>query len=747
MKLEVGKCPSDDDTFTNCLIVNHENARQLDERFDDTYMRRTYVKLRYNGKDFIFAIIVSPKINMNVIGLNGIQRKWIGVSLYSEVDITNYQMGSSSFLASLNLEVDFLQKSKTTTAPYESENMANEVMGVFLNIPQTMNQEYFFRYQNKAPYLSLRVKGMEFLDTSVLSGKSNKSVSSSVGVLTGNTMITFDRKEDSTITLTGKAVGKSGMANIINPDWDFSKLGIGGLDTEFNAIFRRAFASRVFPPDLIEQLGMSHVKGILLHGPPGTGKTLMARQIGKMLNTREPKIVNGPEILNKYVGESEKNIRDLFKEAEDDQKKFQINSPLHMIIFDEIDAICKQRGTVTGSTGVADTVVNQLLSKIDGVEQLNNILIIGMTNRKDLIDEALLRPGRLEVQMEIGLPDEAGRVQILEIHTAKLKASNKLAEDVDLGKLAAKTKNYSGAEIEGLVRAASTTAMNRLIKVDGKVMVERDAVENLLVENADFLHGIEHDVKPKYGTGSDDSFHYLANGIIEYGEPVNKILEMSKLLINQARHGNMKSPITILLQGREGSGKTALAAHIAYKLSNFPCVKVCSPEKMIGYSEGAKCQAIKQIFDDACRSELSCVIVDDIERLLDYVPIGPRFSNVVLQSLLVLLKRNLKKGKRLMIIGTSSLRLNELAQLQLLNCFNTHIDIPIITDVGSLINVVQGSHFVFLEDEKISEIQKSLSDPINVSTKRLMSLIELAMEADEGSFVSKLVQLLSEKHE
>lgn len=101
-----------------------------------------------------------------------------------------------------------------------------------------------------------------------------------------------------------------------------------------------------------------------MYGPPGTGKTLMARQIGKMLNAKEPKIVNGPEILNKYVGESEANIRKLFEDAESDQKKLGNASGLHMIILDEIDAICKQRGTVTGSTGVSDTVVNQFLSKV-----------------------------------------------------------------------------------------------------------------------------------------------------------------------------------------------------------------------------------------------------------------------------------------------------------------------------------------------------------------------------------------------
>ena len=107
----------------------------------------------------------------------------------------------------------------------------------------------------------------------------------------------------------------------INPNWDFTKMGIGGLDNEFLAIFRRALASRVFPPELIVQLGLKHVRGVLLFGPPGTGKTLMARQIGKMLNAREPKIVSGPQILDKYVGESEANIRKLFQDAEDEEKR------------------------------------------------------------------------------------------------------------------------------------------------------------------------------------------------------------------------------------------------------------------------------------------------------------------------------------------------------------------------------------------------------------------------------------------
>ena len=190
--------------------------------------------------------------------------------------------------------------------------------------------------------------------------------------------------------------------------------------------------------------------GILLFGPPGTGKTLMARQIGQMLNAREPKIVNGPQILDKYVGESEANIRRLFEEAEEEEKRMGANSGLHIIIFDEIDAICKARGSTGGNTGVNDTVVNQLLSKIDGVDQLNNILVIGMTNRRDMIDDALLRPGRLEVSIEIGLPKEDGRVQIFNIHTRKMKAAGKLHRDFNVNEFAALTKNFSGAEIEGI---------------------------------------------------------------------------------------------------------------------------------------------------------------------------------------------------------------------------------------------------------------------------------------------------------
>ncbi|CAG2173961.1 unnamed protein product, partial [Oppiella nova] len=214
-------------------------------------------------------------------------------------------------------------------------------------------------------------------------------------------------------------------------------------------------------------------------------------------------------------------------------KRMGINSGLHIIIFDEIDAICKARGSVAGNTGVHDTVVNQLLAKIDGVESLNNILVIGMTNRRDMIDEALLRPGRMEVQMEISLPNEQGRVQILNIHTANMRKYNKMDRDVDVLELASLTKNFSGAEIEGLVRAAQSTAMNRLVKADKNVQLDPEAFEKLLISRTDFLHALDNDVKPAFGTSSEAIERYYSTGIITWGQPVQDLIDDGQLFIQQ----------------------------------------------------------------------------------------------------------------------------------------------------------------------------------------------------------------------
>ncbi len=239
-------------------------------------------------------------------------------------------------------------------------------------------------------------------------------------------------------------------------------------------------------------------------------------------------------------------------------------------------------------------MVNQLLSKIDGVEQLNNILIIGMTNRKDMIDDALLRPGRLEVQLEISLPDELGRVHILEIHTCKMKEFDKLHRDVNLPELAKLTKNFSGAELEGLVRAAQSNAMNRPIKASSKVEIDMKAVEELKVTRADFMHALANDCKAAFGVSAEEFELYIRNGILQWSPQIKEVLEEGDLRINQTRVSEMTPLVTILLEGLPNTGKTALAAKIAMN-SNFPFLKFCSPQTMIGYSEVSKGEAIKKV--------------------------------------------------------------------------------------------------------------------------------------------------------
>lgn len=191
---------------------------------------------------------------------------------------------------------------------------------------------------------------------------------------------------------------------------------IGGLADELRTIVRRVLLTRQLPASTLRALGLTHVRGLLLHGAPGTGKTLIARQLAKALNARPPKIVNGPELMNKYLGESERNIRALFEDARIEWEERGAESALHVIVFDELDAVARARGGGDGAgERAADAVVNQLLTLLDGVRGASNVLVVGLTNRLDLIDPALLRPGRLEVHVLIRAPDEAGRGEILRL--------------------------------------------------------------------------------------------------------------------------------------------------------------------------------------------------------------------------------------------------------------------------------------------------------------------------------------------
>lgn len=555
------------------------------------------------------------------------------------------------------------------------------------------------------------------------------------GIVSPQTQMNFFKDSKSGVNL--KASSRRPAANaILAPNFKFEDMGIGGLDKEFSSIFRRAFASRIFPPGLIEKLGIQHVKGILLYGPPGTGKTLIARRIGKMLNAREPKVINGPEVLNKYVGQSEENIRKLFADAEKEYKEKGEESGLHIIIFDELDAVCKQRGSgAGGGTGVGDSVVNQLLSKLDGVDQLNNILVIGMTNRMDMIDDALLRPGRLEQHVEISLPDEKGRVQIFNIHTAKMRSNKNLDRDVSLEDLARRTKNFSGAEISGLVRAATSYALSRHVKV-GTVAGVADDVDKITVNRDDFEHAFD-DVQPAFGVSGEQMQSLLRGGIIHFSPFIDNILNEGQLIVQQVKEPDSTPLFSAILHGPPGSGKTALAAKIALD-SDYPLIKLISPDNMIGFNESMKIEHMRRIFDDAYKSPLSVVLIDNIERIVEWVPIGPRFSNAVLQALMVLLGKEPPKGRRLLVLATTGER-SVLQQLDLFTVFDADIAVPNVSGYGELKHIVEQSG-VFKEPERaIAELREMTgSESVGVGVKKILLGIETAKQDPdrEGRFAS-----------
>jgi len=280
-----------------------------------------------------------------------------------------------------------------------------------------------------------------------------------------------------------------------------------------------------------------------------------------------------------------------------------------------------------------------------------NVLLIGTVNDLGAIDGTLLRPGRFEVQVEIPLPNESGRHQILNIHTSHMRSNRIIDGDVDLKEIANLTTNFSGAEIISLIRCATTFALDRY-QVSGK-MPETSTVQDLRVKKDDFVHALK-EIRPAFGVSVED--FAIQNDIIPYDDIVNvspiyptlqlsfitshfqENLKLAKLVVDQVRTSTWTTRSSILLYGPPGSGKTALALSIARK-SEYPFIRFLSADNMVGYSEKERISEITKSFTDSQNSTLGLIVVDDIERLIDWAPKSGTYSNSVLQALVVLFKR------------------------------------------------------------------------------------------------------------
>jgi transitional endoplasmic reticulum ATPase len=274
-----------------------------------------------------------------------------------------------------------------------------------------------------------------------------------------------------------KGIEPSALREVFVEVPDVSWNDVGGLEDTQERL-RETIQWPLEYPEVFETMDVEAAKGVLLYGPPGTGKTLMAKAVANEAQSNFISI-KGPELLNKYVGESEKGVREVFEKA-------RANAPT-VVFFDEIDSIAGERGQRMGDSGVSERVVSQLLTELDGLEELEDVVVIATTNRPDLIDSALLRPGRLDRHVHVPVPDKDARRSILEVHTR----NKPLADDVDLDDIAARTDGYVGADLEALCREASMAATREFInsvaseeaaKSVGNVRVTADHFEEALDE-------------------------------------------------------------------------------------------------------------------------------------------------------------------------------------------------------------------------------------------------------------------------
>jgi transitional endoplasmic reticulum ATPase len=277
-------------------------------------------------------------------------------------------------------------------------------------------------------------------------------------------------------------------------------------------------------PDVFERLQTKPPKGILLFGPPGTGKTLLAKAVA---NESECNFiaVKGPELLSKWVGESEKGVREIFRKARQ-------ASP-SIIFFDEVDALVPKRGTYQGSSHVTESVVSQILTELDGMEELKNVTILAATNRPDMLDEALLRPGRLERHIYVPAPDEESRRKIFEVYLGG-ETENILAKDIDIEALVKKTEGYVGADIEALVREAKMSAMRDFIILMGtrNEQERKDAIKNVMLTKAHFDAAVSK-VKGSLDRDAIEKSERQAWEML-YNQDQRTILEKASSAINRA---------------------------------------------------------------------------------------------------------------------------------------------------------------------------------------------------------------------
>ncbi|MCK5149554.1 CDC48 family AAA ATPase [Candidatus Pacearchaeota archaeon] len=404
--------------------------------------------------------------------------------------------------------------------------------------------------------------------------------------------------ENTEVTLNPKAVE---ITDEKIPEINYED--IGGLSEEIKKI-REMVEIPMKHPEIFQKLGIAPPKGVLLHGPPGTGKTLLAKAVA---NESEANFIllNGPEIMSKFYGESEKKIRDIFEEAE--------KTAPTIIFIDEIDAIAPKREEVGGE--VERRVVSQLLTMMDGLKGRGNVIVIGATNRVNALDPALRRPGRFDREVEINVPSKEGRLSILKIHTRGMP----LTKGVKLDEIASVTHGFVGADLEALSKEAAMSVLRKFLpqmKLDEEEQIPHEILEKLIVKKENFMDALKV-VRPS-------AMREVLVETPNIGWEDIGGLNSVKMELKEAVEWPMKYPESftrmgirpsrgILLYGPPGTGKTLLAKAVAKESeANFIQVKGPSLLSMwVGKSE----EGMRKIFERARQVSPCVIFFDEVDSL------------------------------------------------------------------------------------------------------------------------------------
>jgi transitional endoplasmic reticulum ATPase len=451
-------------------------------------------------------------------------------------------------------------------------------------------EEYLMEYLNgalmtKGDTIPIRVMGQR-IDLVVISTAPSGPV-----IITDSTKITVSEESAKAVQVSKEG----GVPSITYED-------IGGIRNEVARV-REMIELPLRHPELFKRLGVEAPKGVLLHGPPGTGKTLLAKAVANETNANFFTI-GGPEIMSKFYGESEEKLRNVFEQAEK-------NAP-SIIFIDEIDSIAPKREEVTGE--VERRIVAQLLSLMDGMSSRGKVVVIGATNRVNAIDPALRRPGRFDRELELGVPDRGGRLEILQIHTRGMP----VAKDVNLEKLADMSHGFVGADLQALAKEAAMRALRRILpEIDlSSESISGETLKKIIVTMQDFtdvLGEMEPSALREVFVEVPDITWSDIGGLAPIKEELQEAVEWPLKYEGVFKYADAVPPKGILLYGPPGTGKTLMAKAAANESeANFISIK--GPEllsKWVGESE----KGVREVFRKARQAAPCIIFFDEIDAI------------------------------------------------------------------------------------------------------------------------------------